>query len=371
MKTRILKRTEMLCKVMWVACFVFLLQSCGKDKPATIGVYYFDGWAGKNKLADDPNEPWAKNAPTHLTQRFVEEFSDRQPLWGWRDDTQEIMERQIDLAADNDVDFFLFCWYWKDDGGVINPQVIENLSLHTSMNLYLKAKNKKKLKFSLLIANHGGSEILGDENWEEAVKYWAKYFRDPQYITVDGKPLVVIFSAGDQSVTGDQLAKMQEMAKKEGFKDGLAIAGCGRNAQGKAGFTHTTHYNVIPGYAAGSEEHHFDELMKATEAEWKGTEQQPYIPLLTSGWDKRPWENKDGLNQNQGWYYPDSSPEKFKNFLKDAIQWMDDNPTKTTNERLVLIYAWNELGEGGYLVPTKGDPDAAKLKIIKEVVEEK
>jgi hypothetical protein len=371
MKTKISERTEMLCKAMLVACFVFLLQGCEKDKPATIGVYYFDGWAGKNRHADDPNEPWAKNAPTHLTRRFVEEFSDRQPLWGWRDDTQEIMERQIDLAADNGIDFFLFCWYWKDDGSAINPKAIENLSLHTSMNFYLNAKNKKKLKFSLLIANHGGSEILGDENWEEAVRYWAKYFKDPQYITVDGKPLVVIFSAGDQSVTNDQLTKMQEIAKKEGFKDGLAIAGCGRNAQGKAGFTHVTHYNVIPGYAAGSEEHHFDELVKATEAEWKGTEQQPYIPLLTSGWDKRPWENKDGLNQSQGWYYPNSSPEKFKNFLKDAIHWMDDNPTKTTKERIVLIYAWNELGEGGYLIPVKGDPDAAKLKMVKEVVEGK
>jgi hypothetical protein len=47
---------------------------------------------------------------------------------------------------------------------------------------------------------------------------------------------------------------------------------------------------------------------------------------------------------------------------------MDDNPTKTPKERIVLIYAWNELGEGGYLVPTKGDPEAAKLKAIKEVV---
>jgi hypothetical protein len=36
-----------------------------------------------------------------------------------------------------------------------------------------------------------------------------------------------------------------------------------------------------------------------------------------------------------------------------------------------LVYAWNELGEGGYLVPTKGDPGAAKLKMIKEVVDGK
>ena len=35
---------------------------------------------------------------------------------------------------------------------------------------------------------------------------------------------------------------------------------------------------------------------------------------------------------------------------------------------MMLIYAWNELGEGGYLVPTKGDPKASYLKVVKDVV---
>ena len=40
-------------------------------------------------------------------------FSGREPLWGWSDDTSEIMENQIDLAADNGIAFFsillVFC----------------------------------------------------------------------------------------------------------------------------------------------------------------------------------------------------------------------------------------------------------------------
>jgi len=341
-----------------------------KEKPATIGVYYFDGWAGKNSFDGDPNEPWAKNAPTHLSRRFVEEFGDREPVWGWRDDDQEIMERQIDLAADNGVDFFLFCWYWLDDRGPINIDAIEKFSQHASMEMYLKAKNKEKVKFCLLIANHQSAEILGDENWEDAVGYWAKYFKDPQYIQVDNKPLVILFNTGDDAINNEQLAKMQKVAKTEGLKNGLAIAGCGgKNVKGKS-FTHSAHYNVVPGYASGSEEHKFTELIEATKNEWAGagTEEQPYIPVLSAGWDKRPWEGPTGLGQPEGWYYPDSSPELFKGFLEDAIKWMDNNPNKTTKERIVLIYAWNEIGEGGYLIPTKGDPDAAKLKIIKSVV---
>ena len=70
---------------------------------ATVGAYYFDGWSGRNTHAGDPQEPWATTAPTHLTRRMIEEFPEREPTWGWRDDSLAIMERQIDLAADHGV----------------------------------------------------------------------------------------------------------------------------------------------------------------------------------------------------------------------------------------------------------------------------
>src|SRR5690606_38651836 len=90
-------------------------QSSESSPHVSIGAYYFDGWAGRNIHANDPNEPWAKNAPSHLTRRMLKEFPQREPVWGWRDDSLAIMERQIDLAADNGIDFFLFCWYWRDN----------------------------------------------------------------------------------------------------------------------------------------------------------------------------------------------------------------------------------------------------------------
>ena len=71
------------------------------------------------------------------------------------------MDRQIDIAADNGLGFFLFCWYWKDNKGPINPEVIQNLPQHTSMNMFMKAKNKKRMKFALLVANHQGCRNYG------------------------------------------------------------------------------------------------------------------------------------------------------------------------------------------------------------------
>ena len=52
----------------------------GGERRAMVGAYYFEGWAGRNRHADGPNEPWARNAPTHLTRRMVEEFPERRPL---------------------------------------------------------------------------------------------------------------------------------------------------------------------------------------------------------------------------------------------------------------------------------------------------
>src|SRR5690606_20565763 len=135
-------------RVLIIAAIVAAIGVQDSWAQMKVGAYYFDGWSGKNRHADDPNEPWAKDAPSHLTRRFVEEFPEREPVWGWRNDAQEIMERQIDLADDNGIEFFLFCWYWRDNKGPINPEAIHNLSLHTSLNLYLKAKNKHRVKFS-------------------------------------------------------------------------------------------------------------------------------------------------------------------------------------------------------------------------------
>jgi len=89
---------------------------------------------------------------------------------------------------------------------------------------------------------------------------------------------------------------------------------------------------------------------------------------LSVGWDKRPWEGPSGLGQKEGWYYPDRTPEQFTGFLRDAIAWMDNNPDQTTQERILLIYAWNEFGEGGFIAPTRGDADGLFLKALRSVV---
>lgn len=333
---------------------------------AMVGAYYFDGWSGRSELADDPNEAWAKNAPTHLTRKLVEDFPQREPVWGWRDDSLEIMERQIDLAADHGVAFFAFCWYWHDNGQAINEDAIKTDPKQTSLRLFLKARNNHRMKFCLLVANHEGHEIKGTANWKRAGEFWMPYLTHKQYLTVGGKPFIIIFGAGGGDKAG--FSAMQETAFKAGLP-GLAIAGCAHGpVTPEMGFTHRTHYNVTEGYTAGSKDVPFSKLVDSNRAQWRGSREQPYIPIVTAGWDKRPWEGKGGLGAKEGWYYTGRTPDLLGNFLSDAISWMDKHPDQTTTERIVLIYAWNEFGEGGYIAPTKGDPDGKYLKAVRSEI---
>jgi hypothetical protein len=220
------------------------------------------------------------------------------------------------------------------------------------------------MKFCLLVANHQGFLIGGPDNWSKAAGCWMPYLTHKQHVTVDGKPLVLLFNPADSTREG--LDRLQAAAAKAGLP-GVAVAACGRG-DSKSGFTHRTYYNIVPGYADGPQERKYAELAAAHQKAWSGSKQQPFIPEVTAGWDKRPWEGARGLNQKPGWYFPDRTPAAFGQFLQSAVDWMDQHPEQTTEERLVLIYAWNEFGEGGYIAPTEGDREGEYLKAVKAVV---
>lgn len=190
-----------------------------------IGAYYFDGWSGKN----NSQELWAQEAPTHLTEKLYNDYNERQPIWGWRNDDLAIMERQIDIASQNGITFFLFCWYWKKDKGEMDIKSIENHASHTSLKLFMKARNKHKMKFALLIANHQGARIEGEDNWLKAMDYMAEiYFQDSQYLKVENKPVVAFFNA---KAAAPSLTKMNDYLKAKNYA-GLFSISCNDKSKG-------------------------------------------------------------------------------------------------------------------------------------------
>jgi len=83
------------------------------------------------------------------------------------------------------------------------------------------------------------------------------------------------------------------------------------------------------------------------------------------GWDRRPrietpvpWE-RDGADPGDGSerYYESPSPVELAAHLQDAISWVSKHP-KAAAVNTVLIYAWNEYDEGGWIAPTLLEGDA-------------
>jgi hypothetical protein len=75
------------------------------------------------------------------------------------------------------------------------------------------------------------------------------------------------------------------------------------------------------------------------------------------GWDPRPWNEREALTQDLMWF--SRTPQDVATYVSDAITWAESNPQLRSEPSptppIVLIEAWNELGEGSFLVPTIGD----------------
>jgi hypothetical protein len=84
----------------------------------------------------------------------------------------------------------------------------------------------------------------------------------------------------------------------------------------------------------------------------------PYLPCITTGWDRRPWEGPKGINSPLHWYFTGRTPELVAQTVADAVAWMRQHPDVATRDEIGVMYAWNENGEGGYLMPTVGDGNA-------------
>jgi Glycosyltransferase WbsX len=310
-----------------------------------VGAYYFSGWNDKTHV--------------YLTKSLVDSFPERRPLWGWMS-SLATMKTEIDLAADNGLDFFNFCWYFPEKKTFPPASV-----LNESLGFYLRAPNKKRLRFSIMVANHAGFSI-GPEDWDEVIPQWVALFKDSSYIKVNDQPIISFFSLywlikkfGSEKAVAGAFDQLREKARANGLK-GVTIAMCVNpdvwsvSTARKCGVDVLTGYNYPrSGFRDNQTNPPIDSLVIGNVYTWNDFRKfaYPYVPSVTLNWDPRPWAAYGKGYANSPRYLNYSSLSVAAS-VKAAVKWLDNNPKKTVKERILFLYAWNEYGEGAWLTPS-------------------
>jgi len=314
----------------------------GQTSPK-IGAYYFDGWRSESSV--------------HLTKSLKHDFKTRKPRWGWVTSSQNLMDAQINEAVSNHISFFSFCWFFKK--GVSSP-------LNNALEFYLKSPNRKSLEFCLLISNHHGFE-LGPENWNEFTRRIIPLLKEETYLKVNQKPLIIFFSPqslvrrfGSTRAVSNAFNQLKNAARISGIED-VSIAACVSAERSSVAQAERCGFNLLTGYnyhEAGldkkSKEVPIRDMQNAEKNIWntfKLYTSLKYIPVSTLNWDPRPWSNSENRYSEKPFFVGYSTESVF-NSVSSCIKWLDKNVKHTTEEKIALLYAWNEYGEGAYLTPT-------------------
>ena len=317
-----------------------------------VGAYYFSGWShGQNN-----------NISRLLTGRMRAS----EPLIGWYDDSQAQVDKAIAQAADAGIDFFAFDWY-----DIARSPYATDKTLNEALRFYLSSRQRHRLKFCLVFVDFPPFMPRAGE-WPHLVDTWITgYFRQPDYVRVDGKPLFIVFSPehmrtifGGSAGVRKALDVLRARARARGLP-GVTIAVAATVAP-RANPIHVQeliaeHYDAATGYnyhAMGGERYRvpvpYERLVAENVAMWNRVAARlriPYIPVITSGWDQR----FSAREQDTAIIYDGRTPRSLACYAVLARHWIDTHPAQTTRERLVLLYAWNEIGEGGAIIPNHHD----------------
>ncbi len=323
---------------------------------ARLGAYFFDGWSG----------PLAN---FHFKNMVGGPYADRQPLTGWLDSSPCVIEEQLATARAFGIDFFVFDWYF----GV--PRTSNGEALNSALQITRALPERHGMQYAILYVN-SDVFIVQPADWPQAVNEWVSYFQDPAYLRIDGKPaLFIIDSEGMRATFGasaqvaSALGTLRGAAKAKGLAGVYVVGGFVPPYLGDTrlferrvigtfaadGYDAISMYNYPGTPTSAAVNLPFASLVGAGHWIWQEAAAYsplPFIPVAMSGWDSRPWNGTTTV-----WYT--RSPAEVGAFVGDAVDFAESTPAlraePSPTPPLVLIEAWNELGEGSFFIPTVGD----------------
>ncbi|HPJ98306.1 MAG TPA: hypothetical protein PKW60_02365 [Candidatus Hydrogenedentes bacterium] len=318
-----------------------------------VGAIRWDAWHGTESEVGLLVEKTLAPARWHYRLPFFGRVTGKNEV-EVRGHTPEIMEQEIAFAQQAGIDYWAFVTYPEDH------------ALSLSLKLYLASEHKHQVNFCVNL--QGGWEGGGGlPAWRAKVERYVRYFSEASYQRVlDRRPLVYLYSV-DGLVGPGQFADWEEARSAFDELRASAQAACAGNpyivAQGWSPETLKEQaaalgLDAIGAYASteGALAAPYAELAAHTERWWDqfratGCE---VVPLVSAGWDMRPrietpvpWVKGGDIRK----YYDAPSPEELGRHLENAIAWCRQYP-EAARAKAVLIYAWNEFDEGGWICPT-------------------
>jgi len=277
---------------------------------------------------------------------------------------QAVMDREIDWAADAGLDYWAFLTY---------PSGSKLKVMGVALDQYLTSTKRERINFCLILH----STLKGsDERWAAECERTIRLLKEPGYQTVmGGRPLVYAFTGSD--FPWERFVRLKAAIAEAGLNPYYVFMGWwpGKNyPQATA-----NGFDAVSNYAIGHDTPMFADLVELTETRyWKRAVESNarYVPLVTSGWDKQPrqhafvpWE-KGAAYRTQKVFPAQPTPGELAAHLRDAITFVNEHP-EVCEARAIIIYAWNEYDEGGWIAPTRGadgNPNTERLDAIRTVL---
>ena len=310
------------------------------------------------------------------------------PILGYYDlRVAETRQAQADMAREYGVEGFVYWHYWFGNGKRL---------LERPFNEVL-ASGEPDFPFAMAWANeswrgfaHGitNRNMLIEQLYGGVEDYTAHFravlpaFRDHRYITVDGKPLFMIYKPLADPEVKVFIATWRELAEKNGLP-GIYFVGHENAPVPNVGAIFSTGGDAVnPLRLVGyfNVRHSFFERQRVKFDRWRkiplnypyermaayflnGDEdtRENVFPSVIPNWDHTPRSGKEG------WIVTDSTPELFGKHLREAVEMVRG---KAPEHRIILLKSWNEWAEGNYVEPDlkwgRGYLEAIRREVMDE-----
>ncbi|HSV75328.1 MAG TPA: glycoside hydrolase family 99-like domain-containing protein [Chthonomonadales bacterium] len=324
--------------------------------PAIVGALRWDGWWAGN--------PWERNLdPREWRSRLP--FYARETAEGRvevRSDRQEVMDREIAYALRGGLAFWAFCYYHPSSW----PEADR---YNYGWRQFLASRRRGALRYCFIL--QGGSHMGPRERWAETARELAGHFRRREYQRAPaGRPLLFVFATqylephfgGAQEVRA-AFDLLRAESRRAGAGNPYVVAQVFRAEDGVRAVERWG-FDAIGAYSA----HAHDEHREHTYADLVGANRwyrtsfaatgKPMVPTVNAGWDGRPrLRDPEWARHYRGAWYAQPTPEELAANVREAVAWVRAHPAQA-EAGAVLIYAWNETDEGGWLVPTHAEGPA-------------